>query len=73
MFPRALVAPPIPVADDDGKLLIPGWTKTDREDAFYTTGKSTATGFLQVIRQNQGFTIDSFFDHVLTASGGTDA
>ena len=72
MFPRALVAPPIPVAGYDGKLFIPGWTKTEREDAFYTTGEGEATGFLQVIRQNDGFTIDSFFDHVVKASGLTD-
>ncbi len=62
MFPRATLAPPIPVTSPDGALFIPGWTKTDSKDAFYQPDDGTNAGFFQIIRQNDGFTIDSFLD-----------
>ena len=62
MFPRAITAPPVPATDASGALVIPGWVKGDGKDAFYQPQDGANAGFFQIIRQNNGFNIDSFFD-----------
>lgn len=71
MFPDALIAPPIPVAAADGTLGIPGWRKADRGDAVYHPEDGSHAGFYQIIRQNDGYTIDSFLDHLIETAGLT--
>jgi len=65
MFPQATLAPPIPVRDANGALFIPGWVKIDGRDAFYVPDDGSNAGFFQIIRQNDGFNVDSFFDLLL--------
>ena len=69
MFPNAIVPPPIPVTGADGKLFIPGWIKTGRDDAFFQPEGGADAGFLQIIRQNDGYNIDSFFDLLISEAG----
>lgn len=72
MFPNAILPPPIPAEGADGKLFIPGWTKTDRVDAFFQPTDGSDAGFLQIIRQNDGYNIDSFFDVLISEAGLDD-
>lgn len=65
MFPSAIVPPPIPATGADGKLFVPGWEKADRKDAFFQPLDGSTAGFLQIVRQNDGYNIDSFFDLLL--------
>ena len=72
MFPNAVTAPPIPVAGADGALFIPGWAEADHADVFYQPDDGATAGFLQITRENNGYTIDSFFDELIAAAGLTD-
>ena len=72
MFPNATIAPPIPATASDGTIFIPGWTKADQKDAFYQPTDGSHAGFLQIIRINDGFNIDSFFDLLISEAGLTN-
>ena len=69
MFPDARLAPPIPVADGSGALFIPGWGLQDGPDALYLPDNGETAGFLQIIRPNDNYNIDSFFDELIRAAG----
>lgn len=69
LFPEAMIAPPIPVRNEAGKLYIPGWTQTDHPDAFFEPDDGSRSGLLQISRENDGYTIDSFFDELLETGG----
>ncbi len=69
MFPNASLVPPIPVPDESGALFIPGWTVQEGPDAFYLPQQSGQNaGFLQIMRENSNYTIDSFFDELIATA-----
>lgn len=66
MFPDAAVAPPRPVAGSDGVMYIPGWENAGWDDAYYEPIDGQHAGYLQIVRENDGFDIDSFLDLLIS-------